>query len=148
MQLEDDGADRMRRPARAQRLAWPHDALVGEAHQRRAVSVGVGPAFREIGRTRQPVAVAVDPAGERLDVLLGDAELAQEEARVGRPTLGLAGEPASWDVRATSLLMTRIIPIDHAMQELMRANPSLRSICGITVMRILGLAQPPSALAA
>lgn len=60
---------------------------------------------------------------------------------------GLAGEPASWDVRATSLLMTRIIPIDHAMQELMRANSSLRSICGITVMRILGLSQPPTPLA-
>lgn len=59
---------------------------------------------------------------------------------------GLAGEPAAWDVRAASLLMTRIIPIDHAMQELLKTSPNLRSICRMTVMRILNLEQPPAQL--
>ncbi len=59
---------------------------------------------------------------------------------------GLAGEPASWDVRAASLLMTRIIPIDTARTELAQANPNLQSICRITVMRILGLQQAPASL--
>lgn len=59
---------------------------------------------------------------------------------------GLAGEPAAWDVRAASLLMTRIIPIDHALREMMDSNPGLRSICRITIMRILGLNQAPAHL--
>ncbi len=59
---------------------------------------------------------------------------------------GLAGEPAAWDVRANSLLMTRIIPIDLALQEVMKASPALRSICRITTQRILGLATAPEQL--
>lgn len=59
---------------------------------------------------------------------------------------GLAGRPAQWTVRADSLLNTRVIPIARALEEVRHASPELRSICQMTVMRILDLKKPPKTL--
>lgn len=56
---------------------------------------------------------------------------------------GLAGEPALWDVRAASLLMTRIIPIDAALQAMASTHPGLRALCRVTAMHVLGRQTQP-----
>lgn len=59
---------------------------------------------------------------------------------------GLSGRPAQWTIRADSLLNTRVIPMARALEEVRNASPELRSICQMTVMRILDLKKPPKTL--
>jgi hypothetical protein len=51
---------------------------------------------------------------------------------------GLAGLPSRWTVTADSLLNTRLIPIERARDELYAAQDALRSICRVTISRIIG----------
>jgi hypothetical protein len=51
---------------------------------------------------------------------------------------GLAGLPARWSVNADGLLNTRLIPIERARDELYAAQDALRSICRVTIARIIG----------
>lgn len=56
---------------------------------------------------------------------------------------GLAQIPARWSVKANSLLITRIIPIDKAIHEVAGTNAGLRSICRLATMRTLELHKTP-----
>lgn len=58
----------------------------------------------------------------------------------------LAGLPCRWSVTADSILHTRSIPINLALEDIRRATPGLRDICGVTVARILDLPQVPEHL--
>lgn len=58
----------------------------------------------------------------------------------------LAGQNCPWSVTANTIVHTRSIPIGPALEEVRQANPALRSICRVTVARILGLAQAPENL--
>jgi len=55
---------------------------------------------------------------------------------------GLAGLPSRWTVTADSLLNTRLIPIERARDELYAAQDALRSICRVTISRIIGAESP------
>ncbi|CAM8654449.1 hypothetical protein MCEMSEM47_01771 [Burkholderiales bacterium] len=55
---------------------------------------------------------------------------------------GLAGLPSRWTVHADSLLNTRLIPIERARDELYAAQDALRSICRVTISRIVGSDAP------
>lgn len=73
----------------------------------------------------------------------------QEEFLIGPGAViglaeGLAGEPALWDVRAASLLMTRILPIDAALQAVAGAHPGLRALCRVTAQHALGRDTQPA----
>jgi len=59
---------------------------------------------------------------------------------------GVAGQSASWTVHADTHLSTRVIPISQAIEEIRIASVDLRTICQMTVMRILGVGIPPSTL--
>lgn len=52
---------------------------------------------------------------------------------------GIAGKPYRWTVHADSILHTRSIPIRDAVVDIRRAHEGLRSICNLTVSRILAL---------
>lgn len=58
----------------------------------------------------------------------------------------LSGQPCRWSVTADSILHTRSIPIAQALEDIQRASPGLRNICGVTVARILDLPQVPEHL--
>ncbi|MEY2776268.1 MAG: hypothetical protein RLY30_366 [Pseudomonadota bacterium] len=51
---------------------------------------------------------------------------------------GLAGLPSRWTATADGLLNTRLIPIERARDELYAAQDALRSICRVTISRIVG----------
>lgn len=55
---------------------------------------------------------------------------------------GLAGLPSRWTATADSLLNTRLIPIERARDELYAAQDALRSICRLTISRIVGTESP------
>jgi hypothetical protein len=55
---------------------------------------------------------------------------------------GLAGLPSRWTAHADGLLNTRLIPIERARDELYAAQDALRSICRVTIARIVGSDTP------
>ena len=58
----------------------------------------------------------------------------------------LAHQPCRWSVKADSILHTRSIPIAAALDEIRGANAGFRSICRVTVARILDLPEVPEHL--
>jgi hypothetical protein len=50
---------------------------------------------------------------------------------------GLSGTPSRWRVTSDAVVHTRSIPIALAHEELQKTHPGLRSLCQVTVSRIL-----------
>jgi len=59
---------------------------------------------------------------------------------------GISGTPMPWELRAETLLNTRIIPIKRAIEEIRTTDAGLRSICRVTVMRAIGMTDTPEGL--
>ena len=59
---------------------------------------------------------------------------------------GLADTVYNWDAVATTMVTTKIIPIERALREVRRLNAGLKGICRFTTMRILELKTPPASL--
>ena len=59
---------------------------------------------------------------------------------------GLADVVYAWDAVATSVVTTKLIPLDRALREVRRLNAGLKGICRFTTMRILDLKAPPATL--
>ncbi len=59
---------------------------------------------------------------------------------------GLADVVFEWDAVATSVVTTKLIPLDRALREVRRLNAGLKGICRFTTMRILDLKAPPATL--
>ena len=59
---------------------------------------------------------------------------------------GLCDKVYDWDAVATTLVTTKVIPIERALREVRRLNSGLKGICRFTVMRILGLSTAPESL--
>ena len=59
---------------------------------------------------------------------------------------GLADTIYGWDATATTMVTTKIIPIERALREVRRLNAGLKGICRFTTMRILELKTPPASL--
>ena len=59
---------------------------------------------------------------------------------------GLADVVFAWDAVATSVVSTKLIPLDRALREVRRLNAGLKGICRFTTMRILDLKAPPATL--
>ena len=59
---------------------------------------------------------------------------------------GLADTVYGWDAVATTVVTTKIIPIERSLREVRRLNAGLKGICRFTTMRILGLKTPPASL--
>jgi len=58
----------------------------------------------------------------------------------------LTQQACRWSVSAQSMLHTRSIPIAAALDDIRGSHPGLRSICRVTVARILNLAEVPAQL--
>ena len=59
---------------------------------------------------------------------------------------GLCDKVYDWDAVATTLVTTKVIPIERALRDVRRLNSGLKGICRFTVMRILGLSKAPESL--
>jgi CRP-like cAMP-binding protein len=59
---------------------------------------------------------------------------------------GMAYQPHTFTVLATSAVRTRVIPMDKARQELLAINAGLRGICRTAIVRILDLPEAPENL--
>ena len=59
---------------------------------------------------------------------------------------GLADVVYEWDAVATTVVSTKLIPLDRALREVRRLNAGLKGICRFTTMRILDLKAPPATL--
>ncbi|MFM1926114.1 MAG: hypothetical protein RIT44_1920 [Pseudomonadota bacterium] len=51
---------------------------------------------------------------------------------------GLSGQASKWRVTSDSVVHTRSIPIAQALTEIQQTHPALRSLCQVTLARILG----------
>lgn len=98
---------------------------------------------RLMRRGEQPEFAHILFKGQAL-VSTGDEEFLIGPGAVIGLAEGLTGAPALWDVRAASLLMTRIIPIDAALQAVDRADPGLRALCRVTARHVLDRGTPPA----
>ncbi len=59
---------------------------------------------------------------------------------------GLADVVYAWDAVATTVVTTKLIPLDRALRDVRRFNAGLKGICRFTTMRILHLKAPPATL--
>ncbi len=59
---------------------------------------------------------------------------------------GLADVVYGWDAVATTVVTTKLIPLDRALRDVRRFNAGLKGICRFTTMRILHLKAPPATL--
>ena len=59
---------------------------------------------------------------------------------------GLADTVYGWDAVATTVVTTKIIPMERALREVRRLNAGLKGICRFTTMRILNLKTSPASL--
>jgi hypothetical protein len=51
---------------------------------------------------------------------------------------GLSGQTSKWRVTSDSVVHTRSIPIAQALTEIQQTHSALRSLCQVTIARILG----------
>ncbi len=59
---------------------------------------------------------------------------------------GLADVVYAWDAVATTVVTTKLVPLDRALRDVRRLNAGLKGICRFTTMRILDLKAPPATL--
>ncbi|CAN1560557.1 cyclic nucleotide-binding domain-containing protein [Limnohabitans sp. B9-3] len=79
-------------------------------------------------------------------VISGDTSFYMGPGAVIGLAEGIAGVPMRWTLQAETLLNTRLIPIQRAVEEIRTTDAGLRSICRVTVMRTLGMDQTPESL--
>ena len=79
--------------------------------------------------------------GEVELVTIGDAYRLGPGSVIGLAQ-GLIGQVLSHDIRASTVINCKVIPIDAACREIARINPSLKGLFRLTLGRILGPGEP------